>query len=548
MKINLSLKELFLSKHTLYSLLFFIILIFFTYFNSFNAQFVSDDISTLTFSNPQFGRFDKVFSNPLNLVRPFLLFIAYSIGGMTPIFYRIPNLLFHTGTVFVLYLLISLMFNRKYALIAASLFAVHPILTESVTWISGGPYSQAGFFTILTLLLYVLSKHDEKFYFLSLLSYLLTLTSSEKTIVFPFILILLEISFFSIKDNWKKIIPYFGISTVMGIFLLSNTGARVESVQQRMGGTPGFYNPLVQWPFAITSYLGLIFWPDKLTIYHSDLTLTIAELVVRWIFFGAFIGLIILAYKKSRVVFFWLVFFIISLLVTLTPLRVAWVVAERYVYLGTLGIISAIAYVLFKITENKKYESMVYMLITVVVIVLMARTIFRNMDWQNEDSLWPATAKVSPNSHNARLNYGDVYSRAKDYENAILEFKTAIRLKPDYAYAYHNLANAYLNTNRLDEAIKNYQEALKYDPSLWQSHESLGIVYYKMGNLNAAAKEFKMAVKLNSANAKLYTNLGILYFEVGKNEEARKYLEKALEIDPDFKNARVVLNALDLRK
>ncbi len=67
----------------------------------------------------------------------------------------------------------------------------------------------------------------------------------------------------------------------------------------------------------------------------------------------------------------------------------------------------------------------------------------RNFDWKNQDTLWLATAKTSPSSHQNHNNLGDLYARRGEYEKAVEEFKKAIELKPDYGDAYHNLANVY---------------------------------------------------------------------------------------------------------
>ena len=99
------------------------------------------------------------------------------------------------------------------------------------------------------------------------------------------------------------------------------------------------------------------------------------------------------------------------------------------------------------------------------LFALSVRTITRNADWKNQDTLWLATAKTSPSSPQNHNNLGDYYGRQGDLEKAAEEFKTAIKLKPNYGDAYHNLANIYHQMGEDDLAIENYRKALSFNPN-----------------------------------------------------------------------------------
>jgi len=271
------------------------------------------------------------------------------------------------------------------------------------------------------------------------------------------------------------------------------------------------YNPLVQIPVAVGSYLKLIFWPAALTLYQTEMAFSQAQYIVLLLISLFFLGTVIWSYFRNKNVFFWLVFFIVTLLPTLTPFKISWIVAERYVYLGTLGIIVVVAMLfdrILKLNENAKMIG--YFLLTVIIASLSIRTIFRNKDWKSEDTLWIATAQVAPSGQQIHNNLGDVYSRQGDLPKAVEEFKTAIEINPNYADAYHNLANTYEQMNQSDAAIENYQKALSINPKLWQSYQNLAQIYFNAGDFQKALENMKKALEIDPQNPQLQNNLKVI--------------------------------------
>lgn len=544
---NLNLKN-FLKKN--WKTLFFLsFLVFITYINSLNNDFVSDDVG-LILKNKNIGNLSYYLLNqPKAFLRSLLYFLAFKIDGLNPLFFRLINIFFHLGSVWLIYGLISLLISPVLALFTAGIFAIHPIEIEAVAWISGGPYSQYSFFLLLAFLLFVLAKSKNwsmKFYLGSFFAFLLALLTSEKALIFPLILLFFEITFGLIAKNWKKLILFFSLSALWTLFILfsGTLSGRMTSLETEFYQTPGVENPLVQIPIALSSYLRLSFWPDKLTLYHSELSFTQGQYFLMLIITLAFLALIIWAYKKNRLIFFWSSFFIISLLPNLTPLRIGWVVAERYVYLGSIGLIFLIALGINQIGKITKKPFIALVIFTIVVITFSARTIIRNFDWQNQDTLWLATAKTSPSSHQNHNNLGDLYARHGDYQKAAEEFQKAIELKPNYGDAYHNLANVYHQMGRDDLAEKNYQKALEFNPNLWQSYQNLAAIYFNQKNYQLAREELEKAIQINSENADLHNNMGILYLNLGDKQKAREEFEKTLQIDPQNQKAQQQLELI----
>lgn len=531
-------------------LLILVFLVFAVYSNSLNNQFLSDDLPAIK-DNPNLGQLSDAFSPRPPFVSLINLnnFLIYHLFGLQPAAYRLLNILFHSGSTLTVFVLIGFFFSFPINFFSAALFAVHPILTESVTWISGSHYSHSSLFVLLSFLFYLIWKRKEgkRDYFISLALFLVALLFSERAFILPLVLVWYEFCFtlakgFSyFKKRLVKLIPFVVIAAFWGLILLGMVGGRVSSLQTTYYQEPGYNNPLIQIPVAITSYLELIFWPKNLAFYHSELNFTKLEYFLRLAIFLAFLGLIFLFYKKEKRISFWLFFPFILLSPTLTPLRIAWTVAERYAYLASLGIFIAFAWLIQRIGKKFKQPKIAYLVICLIIIALSARTVIRNRDWQNQDTLWLATARTSPSSHQNHNNLGDLYARHAEFEKAIEEFQIAIRLKPDYADAYHNLANVYHQVERDDLAEEYYLKALEFNPLLWQSHQNLASLYFLQNQPSSSLAQLLAAIEINPNNAELYTNLGITYQKLGQIQEAKKAIQKALSLDPQHQKAKQLL-------
>lgn len=522
-------------------LLFLTILVFIAYVNSLPNKFVSDDREI--YEQPLLDSYNYIFRSTA-VLRSFIMVTVYKLAHLNPWPYRLVNILFHLSNTYFVYLLISLLSKRRIALFTAAIFAVHPILIEAVTWISGGPYSQYSFFLLLSLITYILSQKNLKLFAVSFISFSMALASSYHAVVLPLVLILYEVSFQNIKRTWKRLIPFFSVFIVGALLFLPQIADRLRLLQTNYYVQTTLQNPVIQFPLAITSYFELIFWPDKLTLYHSELTYTLYEYLFRVIIFVLFIAAIFLVYKKNKLIFFWLTFFIISLLLTLTPLGITWLYAERYAYLGSIGIFFVVSYLLNKLASNKNLNVLAYLVFISIIIGLTARTIYRNIDWRNEDNLWVATGKTSPSDPKTHNNLGDMYYRQGNYKKAIEEFSLAIKLKSNYADAYHNLANVYYRSGELIKARENYEKALSINPNIWQSYQSIAVTYFDQKQFDKAEENIKKAIAIDPNNAVLYANLAAIYMNLKEKDKAREAILKAIQSDPKNQLYKQALNSI----
>ncbi len=219
-KNNFNFKNYFIKNWKIFAFLAFLVLA--VYSNSLGNDFVSDDIAGIK-DNQEIDKISYFFKPPFGLhFQSLTIFLIHKIFGLQPIFYRLSNIFSHLGSTWLVYLILSFFFTGFIPLITAAIFAVHPILVESVTWISGISYSHGAFWGFLTFLFYILfnQKREIKFYFLSLLFFIITFLFSEKLIILPIILLFYEFCFGQFKKNWRRLIPFFILSFLFALKLL----------------------------------------------------------------------------------------------------------------------------------------------------------------------------------------------------------------------------------------------------------------------------------------------------------------------------------------
>ncbi|MDP2684905.1 MAG: tetratricopeptide repeat protein [bacterium] len=517
-------------------------LILATYANSLNNAFLSDDLAEIV-NNPNIGNLNRAIgAHPFGFIRLIFYWLAFHISDLNPIVFRSINIFLHLSSVLIIYAIFNLLYSKRLALIVSAIFAIHPAISEAVVWVSGGSYPQYTFFFLLSFLFYLLSKSNRKYYFASLLSFTLSFMSHPQMplslfIIFP----IWELLFGNFKNNWKKSIPFLLITLLFLMRVLAGLPERETVLRTVHYQEKGIDNPVVLLIVAVTSYFELIFFPKTLTLYHSELAFGSVNFAIRALITLIFLGGILISFKKNKFVFFWLSLFLIALAPTLTPFRLNWIVAERYIYLPILGILAVVGWAIIKLAQFLKLKWLDYTLVVIIIILLATRTIFRNIDWKNEDNLWIATGKTSPSSPNTHNNLGDVYGRWGDKQKSLQEFQTAIALKPNYADAYHNGGNVYREMGQPDKALEYYQKATELNPNLWQSYQNIAALYFQAKLYDKALESLQKAISINPRNVNLINNLGVIYLSLENKEKAKEAFTMVLREDPQNQFARAGL-------
>lgn len=447
------------------------VIIFVVYSTSLSNAFISDDMAIVT----NIRKTDILFST-IRFLRSFVYYSTYLLFGLEPTMFRLGNILMHIGSVIVFYKIVSRMSSRTIGFMASLLFGVHPVLVESVGWISGGVYAQYGLLLFLSLYWYMLSKSNRHYFIFSLIAYVLALLTSDKAVVFAGIVFAYELIFGDIKTSWRQIAAYLIIFCISLVFSFSLLAGRVSYLESVSGGSARTDNPLVFITSAIALYTGLIFWPQNLSLYHSDPVITPAWVVGSSVITVIFLAVIVFCFWKNKQISFWLLFFLLSLAPVLSPYRITWIVAERYAYLATAGAIAAVMVVFDRILGTPARNGLKIAIWAAIFLSFSVLTMQRNLDWKSNDTFWLATVRASPDEPKAHNSLATVYVTRREYAKAIDELKTAIRLKPVYMPAYYNLGLIYEMINDKEQALQYYRKAKELAPNNKESVEAVGRV------------------------------------------------------------------------
>ncbi len=517
------------------------------YFNGIKADFVSDDYATII--NSQTILSTAYFSDPgVTFTGSAVVnfFVAAVFGKNNPIPFHLTNLFLFELVLLLAFIVVTKIYNEKLAFTATLIFAFLPINVEAVTWISGKPYL-LGAISFLASFLAFLKWFKKR--------NLVNMTILVASVVFAcfcfgprglvvLLLFLLYWLCFGAKSKSELIKVVTTILSVLAVgvlIFLPMIMTRLSVVAASGGGVwDKFYEPWFQYPTSVTKYLQLILFPIDLTLYHT--MLQVIPNWLNWLVLVLYVLTTFYFYLRGNInLAFAMAFVFIVSAGSMTPLKVSWMVAERYMFLGGLGIAIVLALMLENFSE--KLNLFKWLLTAILISFFGYRIFLRNINWQTNHNLWVNTCQVSPNSHNAWNNIGDDYDKLKQYENAVKGFTQSTVVKNDYADAYHNRANIFFKINRLDLARDSYLTALKYNPGLYQSYVALIQVAMSENKVEEAFSYGNTLLKYQPNNPLVHYIFGVLYKQIGKSEEAKKAFTKALQIDPNFNQARIQLSS-----
>jgi len=525
------------------------------YFNAMYGDFVSDDYASIT-QNENLKNFGATVKG-ITLTSLTTYLVGVFFGDSSSIPYHLSSLAIYLLILVIGFVFLSIIFDEKIAKPSMILFAFLPVHTESVSWISGRPYLWSSLMVLTALILFISFLKTRKTKYLIVLLVLIPfiyIADRVRSLSFIFLSILYMLVFKDslLKINWKKISGIFlFIFVFMFIILWNKILERITGVNSGYNGYGGiFYDPFFQYPTAIAKYLQLIFVPIDLTLYH---TMYVLPVWLNWLVTLTYLSAVIYFFFKDKRIFFALAFIFMATAPSMAPVKVSWLVAERYVCLGSLGF--CLFLVLFFQSLGKKWRILSLILLIVIIVFYSVRIFLRNIDWQTNHNLWVNTCQVSPNSHNAWNNIGDDYDKLaqlettdegkiNQYLNSIKGFTQSVTVKQNYADAYHNRANIFYKIGRYDLAKDSYETALSYGPGLYQS-------YYSLLQIDLIEKDYNSAMdhlnKLNAArpnDPQVYYAASVIYANMGQIDKAVSILEQLVKINPTWTQAKNLLDSL----
>jgi len=527
------------------------------YENSFFASFYLDDVRHILQNEAivDWSNIGAIFSYSRQQFLPYLtLAINYEIGGLNPLTYHVLNFFIHYGAAIFLYLLCletwntpamqgaSPKFSKQLAaFITAGIFLLHPLQTESVTYVIQRSESMAGMFYLAALYFYVRARMAGKgnialgYFLLTGVAAFCSAFSKATAVTLPAMIVTYELFFFetSYKDLLRK---------KMVLILLIPAGVVVSHVLKPLLERGFFYDPgiaftrkqyiMTQFSVLLT-YLRLYFWPANQNIdwdYPLASHFFALKTFAAFLLLFALIVLAVLAYRRFRLVSLGIVGFFITLAPTSSIIPLHDVVFEHRMYLAVaflaMGCVQVLLWSLARIREiSPATQGIAFVTaIAAVTVGLTSITHARNEVWTSSLSLWKDAVQKSPNKARPHNNYGRALYmlNMRMTEAAKREFEIANQLMPHWEVPWHNLAIAYFEEGDYQRAIASDLEAIKrkanYKPSLYQ----LGSSYRELEQWNDARIYLERLVKLNPGYRYFaaYVDLLEVYKELGLHDKA----------------------------
>ena len=543
------------------------------YANSFSGAFIYDDSPSII-DNPsihQLWPIGQVLSPPRNgetvSGRPLLnlsLAIDYAIGGTNTSGYHVTNLAIHLLNGLLLLGILRRTFCLPVlrprlgdaawglAMAVALLWVLHPLQTESVTYIVQRAESLAA--TSYLLVFYSVirgmkSPRRALWYTLAVLTCFLGVATKETVATVPLLVLLYDRTLVSgrfresLRRRWGL---YLGLMASWGL-LLGLMGSTRLVIRQGELGAPDPWAYARSQPGVILHYLRLSLWPHPLCFsYDWPVADTLGEILPGLLVLGVLLAATLWGLWKRRewaLVGAWF-FLILAPTSSIMPLRQ--LAFEHRMYLPLAAVLMALAmggYLgIQALVRRTRLSSRAGMVAAVCVVALVAiamgiLTHRRNETYRSAVSIWEDTVTKAPHNPWAHLNVGVALSDLNRLKEAIEHDEQAIRLKPDFADAYSNLGFLLDLSGRAPEAIQQLERALSLDPDSAGAHNNYGRALVSLGRIDEAMGHYQQALRIRPEFAEAYYNLGYAFLAKGQYLEAVDNFEKSLRIKPGFAEA-----------
>jgi tetratricopeptide (TPR) repeat protein len=545
---------------------------FLAYQNSFSGKFLFDDVAGVQ-NNFEIRRlwpiWNTMWGPPGSGVagRPVVQLsyaINYAIHGLDVRGYHAGNLILHAMTSLVLFGVI----RRTLALPAMSpkfgqhatnlafaitlIWLTHPLLTDSITYISGRTEILAGMFLSLTLYCFIRgiieARHSRCWNVLACVCCIIGIGCKEILVVAPLLVWLYDRMFVAgsfVGALRQRRLLYAGLFTSLLFIPLNLSMADFHRhalvAQERLSS----WDYLKVQSEVIVMYVRLSVWPHPLVIDYQGWNThpTLLKVLPFGMAVLAALGLTIYGVVRQHPAGFAGAWFFLILAPTSSILPLPTEIAtERRMYLPLIAMVALVVLsgwrILLRAASSREGRQYLAGAVLVIVAGEIHATRTRNAAYQDVKALWADVVARRPNNARGLTNLGYEYLAEKDYAAAKQCFLRAVQLDVENYASWNNLGNIFLRERNDDEAVRCFQAALKAKPDYAASHSNLGILYFARDELVEAEQSFREAVRLQPARADHMTKLARVLAKQGKLDESERMCRAALAIDLDLAVAR----------
>ena len=471
-------------------------------------------------------------------------FGLYDVRG-----YHIFNFLLHALNSVLVFLLAGAVFRaagrrRSFApsLAAALVFALHPIQTGAVTYISGRSVLLASLFCLSSFFLFMLYRSGEKgirqtiLASLAVLLFLGGLLSKEMAVSLPALFLLYDLLFVlpgrDRAGRIKAFLFYIPVAATAVLYLLAR--GRILGYATVAAGPVSTHGYLLSESKVFLLYLRLLLLPfNQNADYNLPITRSASALVVlSALLIITFVILLLKVRRKNPAATFFGLWFLIALAPESSIFPILDTAVEYRLYLPSVGFIAAFLSFFPDTIMHKKAASGLAIALLAMFGVLSFN---RNAVWASEESLWRDVTAKSPWSSRAHNNLGIALAKQNKYVEAEKEFRLCIATDSRMINAdvYSNLGLLYQKMGMDGLAIENFKKAIWADPGEIEAAEDLGGLYIASGRYAEAVEVLETAVQKNPGYTWTHYNLALAYEKLGRKKDALKEMQAASQCSPN---------------
>ena len=493
--------------------------------------------------------------------RTFFMFISalnYHFFEYKVAYWRVFNIAVHIGNALLVRWLVLLMFSTPVlkesplskskaaiALFTALLFTVHPLATQSVTYIVQRANALCAFWYFLSVGLYLMArlatnpKRTLALSFAAIASAYLGFLTKENFYTLPLALALTELVLFQksihLPRKYYWVLSGLVLVFAAAAFRILNSNVRILAPIPPSPRNPELVTPLnyLYTQFSvIPKYIQLLILPIRQNFdydYPLSLSLNDAKAGVGLVALLFLLGLAGWLLKRQRVAAFGIFWFFITLSIESSIIPLSDVINEHRTYLPSFGFFFPAVYGVFAIGRGRTLRYLLWALVAVYAFA----AIQRNKVWKDPVTLWSDVIKKSPLKARGYNNRGAEYSERGQYELAVADFSNAIRLWPNYPLAYRNRSLAYFERQDWEKALQDANKAVEMTPKNADLYFTRGKVQYNLRQADLAMKDYNQAIALNPSFSDAYAYRGILYLVQKEWEKALSDFDTSLSLKPE---------------
>jgi len=463
--------------------------------------------------------------------------LEYHFFGYNPFVYHLNNIILHLAVVALMFFLaLRFALSVPAAALAALFFGIHPMHVESVAWVTERKDVLYAFFYLLAIHQYLnyTERKSIPAYWASVGLTLLSILSKPMALSLPLILLVCDWfkgRKFDVKIFVEKI-PFF-ICVVPVAWVTYALNARVP------GGNA--YEGALTWTWTFVFYIRKFIYPGLLLpIYNlpQPVALTNPEFISSSVLFLGMIVLLVRFWKNKHLAFAFLFYFVsIFFLLRFDDRADVNVVADRFMYLPSLGFCFFFAVFFEQITAWAKKKTVflhdaLWVAVVVLFFVLGARTFAQNRTWGDGVALWSKVIELYPRQFAAYDHRGYAYGKKGMLDDAILDYTKAININPKYDQGYNNRGVAYSLQGKFDQALADFTRALELRPEYPDASFNRGIVYSQTQQFAAAVADYNKVLEVSPNHPEALGNRGVAFLLQGDYQNALRDFDHAVAMNP----------------